>query len=200
MTRRREPRKAPQQRALIASTAARLIAEDGIKGYAAAKRKAVRMLGLPDSVELPDDNAIESELRTRLRLFQDGEQQERLQHLRTIAAETMAIMQRFNPYLSGSVADGSAGRHAEIDIQLFTDSAKDVEIFLLNAGIDFRHAVPRSDRAEAVLCLENEGAVVNLVVYPSPEERVAQKTRDGRVRERLRLAAVRELVATGGNL
>ena len=91
MTRRREPRKAPQQRALIASTAARLIAEDGSKGYAAAKRKAVRMLGLPDSVELPDDNAIESELRTRLRLFQDGEQQERLQHLRTIAAEIMSI-------------------------------------------------------------------------------------------------------------
>lgn len=200
MTRRRETRKAPQQRALIASTAARLIAEDGISGYAAAKRKAARMLGLPDSVELPDDSAIESELRTRLRLFQDGEQQERLLHLRTIAAEMMTIVQRFNPYLSGSVADGSAGRHAEIDIQLFTDSAKDVEIFLLNSGIDFHHAVPRSDRAEAVLCVDNEGDVVNLVVYPSQEERVSMKTRDGRVRERLRLPAVLELVADGDRL
>ncbi|WP_153115833.1 hypothetical protein [Rhodocyclus tenuis] len=197
MTRRRETRKAPQQRALIASTAARLIAEDGISGYAAAKRKAARMLGLPDSVELPDDSAIESELRTRLRLFQDGEQQERLLHLRTIAAEKMRIMQRFNPYLSGSVADGSAGRHAEIDIQLFTDSAKDVEIFLLNSGIDFRHVVPRSDRAEAVLCLDNAGDVVNLIVYPPQEERVSLKTRDGRVRERLRLPAVLQLVAAG---
>ena len=38
-------------------------------------------------------------------------------------------MQKFNPYLTGSVLDGTAGRYAEIDIQLFTDSAKDVEIF-----------------------------------------------------------------------
>jgi hypothetical protein len=108
----------------------------------------------------------------------------------------MSIMQRFNPYLTGSVLDGSAGRYAEIDIQLFTDSAKDVEIFLLNQNIDFAHSVPRSDRAEAVLTLHNEDAVVNLIVYPLNEERVTFKTRSGKLRQRARLEAVRKLLGS----
>jgi hypothetical protein len=33
---------------------------------------------------------------------------------------------------------GSAGRYAEIDLHLFTDSPKDVELFLLNKGLEFR--------------------------------------------------------------
>ena len=193
MPRRRDH--SPQQRALIASAAARIIAEDGIADYGVAKRKAVRMLALPDSVELPDDSAIESELRTRLRLFQGDEQRQRLHQLRTIAAEMMAIVQRFNPYLAGSVADGSAGRHAEIDLQLFTDTAKDVEIFLLNQGIDFRHSVPRNDRAEAVLSIDRDLTTINLVVYPPQEERVSARGRDGRARTRLRLPALLALNA-----
>ena len=106
----------------------------------------------------------------------------------------MALVERFNPYLSGAVLDGSAGRYAEIDIQLFTDSAKDVEIFLLNQHIDFEHSTPRSDRAEAVLTLDDELAAINLIVYPRFEERIVFKTRDGRVRQRVRLDALRKLL------
>ena len=106
----------------------------------------------------------------------------------------MEVMQKFNPYLTGSVLDGTAGRYAEIDIQLFTDSAKDVEIFLLNQHIDFEHSTPRSDRAEAVLTLDDELAAINLIVYPRFEERIVFKTRDGRVRQRVRLHALRKLL------
>ena len=78
----------------------------------------------------------------------------------------MVIVQRFNPYLTGSVLDGTAVRYADIDIQLFTDSAKEVEIFLLNQHIDYEHSTPRSDRAEAVLSIQSGESVVNLIVYP----------------------------------
>jgi hypothetical protein len=138
-----------QQRSRIASTAARLMAEDGITDLALAKRKAARSLGLPESVAMPDDSEVEAELRTYQRLFQHEEQEARNLHLLRTAARLMATMERFNPYLSGAVLEGMAGRFTEIDIQLFTDSAKDVEIFLLNERIAFRHSVPRSDRAEA---------------------------------------------------
>ena len=107
----------------------------------------------------------------------------------------MIRLQRFNPYLTGSVLDGTAGRHAEIDIQLFTDSAKDVEIFLLNLHIDYEHRTPRTDRAEAVLAIPEDEATVNLVVYPRNEERVTFRTRDGRVRRRIRLDALDRLLA-----
>jgi predicted nucleotidyltransferase len=128
-------------------------------------------------------------------LFQDEEQITRIDSLRQRALEIMNIVQRFNPYLTGSVLDGTAGRYAEIDIQLFTDSAKDVEIFLLNQQIDYEHSVPRSDRAEAVLTILSDDATTNLIVYPRKEERVAFKTRDGRVRARIRLETLESLLA-----
>ena len=183
-----------QHRALIASTAARLIAESGISDYSLAKRKALHSLGLPESTQLPENAEVEAELQIYQRLFQNEEQNERISDLRQKAAEVMSIVQRFNPYLTGSVLDGTATRYAEIDIQLFTDSAKDVEIFLLNQRIDYQHSTPRSDRAEAVLTIQDGESVVNLIVYPSKEERVTFKTRDGRVRQRARLEAVNKLL------
>lgn len=188
-----------QRRSHIASAAARLMAEDGINDFALAKRKAVQALGLPEHTQLPENTEVEAELRVYQRLFQDEEQIARVDHLREKACEIMTIVQRFNPYLAGSVLDGTAGRYAEIDIQLFTDSAKDVEIFLLNQKIDYEHSVPRSDRAEAVLSIQSDEATANLIVYPRKEERVAFKTRDGRTRPRLRLDALQQLlIATRG--
>jgi hypothetical protein len=107
----------------------------------------------------------------------------------------MEILQRFKPYLSGAVLDGTAGRGTEIDIQLFADSAKEVEIFLLNEHIEYRHEVPRSERAEAVLSIDLDGRTVHLVIYPAFDERVVFRTRDGRIRPRARIDAVRRLIA-----
>ena len=198
MTKRHEPHGNAQQRMriAIASTAARLMAEDGINDFVVAKRKAVQNLGLPDSTQLPENTEVEAELRLYQRLFQDEEQIARIDSLRQRASEIMTLVQRFNPYLTGSVLDGTAGRYAEIEIQLFTDSAKDVEIFLLNQQIDYEHSVPRSDRAEAVLTILGDDTTANLIVYPRKEERIAFKTRDGRVRPRVRLEALAALLNT----
>lgn len=194
MPNRHETSNSTQQKTLIASTAARLIAESGISDYSLAKRKALHTLGLPDGTHLPENAEVEAELRTYQRLFQGEEHAERIDRLRRRAGEIMELVQRFNPYLTGSVLDGTAGRYAEIDIQLFTDSAKDVEIFLLNQRIDFEHSTPRSDRAEAVLTLNDDVAAINLIVYPRFEERVVFKTRDGRVRQRLKLDGLRKML------
>jgi hypothetical protein len=183
-------------RVSICDTAARLIAEEGITDYTQAKRKALRQLGLPESTPLPGNGEVEAAVREWQTLFQDDEQKERINHLRRKAAELMGILQEFRPYLTGSVLDGTAGRYAEIDLQLFADSAKEVEIFLLNRGIPYSHATPRNDRAEAVLVVEADDAVANLVIYPPLDERVSPKGRDGRPRERARLAAVKSLLAS----
>ena len=188
------------RRARIASLAARLMAENGIGNYSAAKRKAASILGLPANARLPENAEVESELRTYQRLFQEDEQGKRLADLRKKAIEFMEIVQGFNPYLSGAVLDGTAGRGAGIDIQLFTDSAKDVEIFLINEHIEYRHSPPRSERAEAVLTVDGGGTAINLIVYPRQDERVVFRARDGRVRPRARIDAVRRLRADpGGN-
>ncbi len=179
----------------IAALAARLMAEDGLSDCALAKRKAARQLGLPENTGLPDDSEVEDELRAYQRLFQDDEQRARTLELLRTAVRLMRLVERFNPYLTGPVLSGLAGRHAEIDLQLFVDSAKDVEVFLLNERVAFRHSRPRSERAEAVLTMLSGDVTVNLVVYPQIEERSSFKTRDGRVRERARLDTVLRLLA-----
>ena len=191
---------ADSPRTRIANLAARMMAEDGISDYATAKRKAAQRLGLPENKShLPEDREVEADLRAYQRIFHEDEQTERIAHLRQKAVEVMDIVQRFNPYLTGSVLDGTAGRYAEIDIQLFTDSAKDVEIFLLNSRIDYQHSTPRSERAEAVLTLDSDDATVNLIVYPLNDERMTFKKRNGQPRTRARIEAVRKMLADDGD-
>ncbi|MDQ5907775.1 MAG: hypothetical protein QG590_2260 [Pseudomonadota bacterium] len=188
------PHRLDRTRTSICDTAARLIAEEGVSDYSQAKRKALRQLGLPDNTPMPSNAEVESALREWQSVFQDEEQIERVRHLRQKAAELMSILQDFRPYLTGSVLEGTAGRYAEIDLQLFADSAKEVEIFLLNRNIPYSHATPRNDRAEAVLVVDTDDATTNLVVYPPLDERITPKGRDGRPRERARLPAVQLLL------
>lgn len=126
-------------RSEIATAAARMIAEDGAS-YDTAKRKAARQI-LGDAringEVLPDNAEIENEVRIYNELFLADTQPERLLHLRQTALRLMDELAHFNPYLTGAVLNGTAGEHSDIHLQLFTDSAKDVEIFLLNKNVDF---------------------------------------------------------------
>lgn len=196
MPRNERQRSPSHARASIASAAARLIAEEGIGDFHLAKRKAARQLGLPENTPFPDNAEVEAELRAYQALFQGEEQIAHLRTLRELALEVMEMLADFRPYLTGSVLDGTAGGHSAVDILLFADSAKEVEIFLLNRGIDVEHEDKFGERVEAVLLLEAEEADVRLIVLAPNQERISFRSRDGRVRERARVDAVRALLAS----
>ena len=63
---------ADRQLQLIAHTAARLMAEDGIADFTAAKRKAVQMLGLTDKAKLPGNAEVEDVHAENLRAHRLG--------------------------------------------------------------------------------------------------------------------------------
>ena len=180
----------------IASLAARLMAEDGIADYGLAKRKAARNLGAPDSEALPTNQEIEEALRAYQAVFQEDEQRERLAALRRSALALMRLLEQFHPYLTGPALDGTAGRYAEAEIELFADSAKDVEIFLLDSGFSFEYAdIHRTgpDSPEARLRLEGDEATLLLSIYPHILERSHRRNpRTGQVAARART----EMVAT----
>ena len=186
--------KQDDQQKLIANATARLIAVDGLREYGKAKRRALHQLNLPDSTPLPSNGAIDIALHEYISLYQDEEQRARITYLRQVAAEVMEKFAKFAPYLTGSVLEGTAGRFAEIDIQLFPDSSKEVEIFLLDQGLSYEHSEPRSERAEAVLSLDVDDARVNLVIYPYQDERVTFRTRDGRIARHCRLDVLKKLI------
>jgi hypothetical protein len=182
----------------IAALAARMIAEDGISDYGFAKRKAARQLGAVNADELPNNAEIEAEVRTYLSVFQDEEHLERQLAMRLGAVEIMRELQPFRPYLTGAVLEGTAGRYSEIEIDLFPESAKEVEIFFLNNSVTYEHREPRRnqpDAPEAILVFDWDDIPVKLRIYSPDIERLTRRGPHGtRQMERARLAAVEALI------
>lgn len=190
-----------QLRAQIAAVAARMIAQDGAE-YAIAKRKAAsQVLGSeqPAANLLPDNAEVEEEVRRYQALFQGDSQPARLLRLRTVALQVMDALAEFQPYLTGPVLNGTAGEHDDIHLQLFADSAKEVQIFLLGKNVDieisetphFKGA--RHDPVETVSFMwHKEG--VHAELYELNDLRGALKPRaDGRL-QRADAAALRALM------
>jgi len=184
----------------IAAAAARIMAEDGIDSFALAKRKAARQLGAPDTEALPRNEEVEEALHAYRALYQADEHPQRVAELRRIALEAMQALEQFSPYLTGPVLKGTAGPYAEIELQLFPESPKDVEIFLLDRGVSFATAEGRrfsGDRAHAVsvLSLVWEDPPLKLQVFDPRDERVALKSSPaGRVPDRAGIAEVGALL------
>jgi len=197
---RRNNRQMESMRARIAAAAARLMAEDGIDDFALAKRKAARSLGAAETEALPGNDEIEAELRAYLALYQAEEHPQRVTELRAMALEAMQALEQFHPYLTGPVLKGIAGPYAEIELQLFPESSKEVEMFLLERNIPFETQETRrysGDRVHAVsvFTLLWDDAPLKLSVFDPRDERVALKTSQaGRVRDRAGSAEVGALL------
>ena len=194
------PNDADLLRAEIAAAAARLIAEEGAD-YATAKRKAARQILGNNKVRgdvLPDNAMVEDEVRAYNALFFADTQPARLRHLRELAVRLMRELQLFQPHLTGAVLNGTAGEHSDIHLQLFADSPKDVEIFLLNKGIDFDVSeIPPINGQEDIEVLSflwhNEG--VHLALYETNAQRTLSGGRKTTRVERASLNAVEALLA-----
>lgn len=181
----------------VASLAARMMAEDGISDYGFAKRKAAKALGVGDGETLPTNDEIQDELRAYQSLFQDDEQRGRLRELREAALDVMQLLADFRPYLTGAVLDGTANRHAGVDIDLYADSSKDVEISLLSRGISYESSEPRRqgvDTPETLLHIEWDEIPVTLAVHSLTTER-QQKRESANRPTRARATAVAALLA-----
>ena len=92
-------------RHLLTQECARIIAEEHIKDFAKAKRKAVERLGLGSGnrtrVLLPSNVEIEQALIAYQRLFKANEQPRQLRELRTSAVRAMRLLKAFRPHLVG---------------------------------------------------------------------------------------------------
>ena len=159
--------------------------------------------GAPDSRNLPTNLEIEEALRAYQQLYQADEQPERVQRLREVAVEIMRLLAQFNPYLTGAVLSGSASRHADVHLQVYTDSLKELEIFLLNREIPFRTREIRVwiGDTEAVvpdLVLSTAEADVHVTVLsPHHRRQPLRLSLDGRPLDRAPLESVETLLAAG---
>jgi len=188
----------------IAYVAARMMAEDGVADYGAAKAKAARQEGLADANLLPDNQEIEDALREYQGLYQSEEQPATLRRLREVAVRVMRELEDFRPVLVGSVLSGTAGQHSDVDLQLFTDDPKALAMFLLNKRYRFEEGSKRlrgGGRHQEVpqFSLEIEEVTVTVTVLDPEDERSAPRVRDDtQPPVRARLAEVEAMLGSGG--
>ncbi len=126
-----------QMRARIAAEAARIMVEQGVTDFYAAKRKAAVRLGSPDTRNMPRNVEVETAMSEYRRLFQSGSHPQRLRRLRKAAVEAMCFLEQFHPRLVGSVLRGTAGEFADVNLHVFAETPEDVRFFLRERNIPF---------------------------------------------------------------
>jgi hypothetical protein len=207
-------------RAEIAATAARLIAEEGCE-YGQAKRRAVHeLVGDARIGSIPDNAEVERELRRYLKLFEGDTYARRQSALRQMAVRLMERLADFEPHLTGAVLNGTATPFSDIHLQLFVDSAKDVEVFLMNEDVEFDvDDGPPDDRPRMLerltfvvpapddigLARHSSQIGIHLQVFPRNAIRTASRSRSDATADpglhaveasgRASLSAVRRLIA-----
>lgn len=166
----------------IAQSAARLVVEEGLD-WGAAKRRAVRQLGLPQRTPLPDNDAVEAAVREYIALFCADTQPQELRALRELALVWMERLAQFRPHLAGAVWRGTATRVSDIYIQLFCDDSKSAEIALIDHQVPYDVTEVTGFRGETVDALSissfckplGETVGVRLMVYDFDDLRGALK-------------------------
>lgn len=166
-------------RAEIAALAARMIAEDGAD-YGSAKRRAAKQLLGNQKIRgdvLPDNSQVELEVREYNALFFGDSQPQRLLALREIALDVMQKLDKFNPYLVGAVFNGTANKHSDIYLHLYTDNSKEVAIFLLNMNIQYEISESTNKRNETMetLSFMNQNEGVHLLIHSHDDLRASPR-------------------------
>lgn len=166
----------------IAQAAARLVVEEGLE-YGAAKRRAVRQLGLDARSGLPDNDTVEEAVREYLSIFCGDTQPQELAALRRLALTWMERLAQFRPYLGGAVWHGTATRLSDIYLQLFCDDPKSAEMALIDNRVDYEARTVTGFNGEPVEALSfssvsrelGEAIGVHLLIYDHDDVRGALK-------------------------
>lgn len=189
-----------RERELIAQECARIMLDEGVRDYAAAKRKATQRLMVDGRANLPSNLEIDAAMLERRRLFVDADELAELQELREAALKVMRRLEGFEPRLVGAVLKGTAGVGARATLHVFADTAEELLFALMDRGLRYREAA-RTQRVAGVqqslpsVLLQIGAAEVELVVFPLDGLRQAPPSPvDGRPMRRADVGEVDALV------
>ena len=183
--------------------AARLIAEEGICDFAAAKQKAARQIGVTVQTLLPDNHEIDAALRSHQAIFQSDSQPQECLVLRQVAVDVMRWLGRFSPWLVGSVLTGSANRFSTIELEVVADDAKRLEVFFFNEGTRFQTRIKRVTHAQpnetpgyiSIYEMSVQQYPIRIVFYQNHAMRGADHARESLNNARAKLRDVEILLA-----
>jgi len=189
-------------RQMLAQEAARIIVDQGVRDYRAAKIKAAERLGLNTRGSLPRNSEIELAVGEHLKLFGRESHADFLRVMREVALSVMELLSSFEPRLIGPVLSGTADENSSVNLHVFTDSPESVAMRLTDLGYNYKPYERRlkSGRTAAPapyagFQFNYESASVEATVFPIDGIRQAPISPiDGRPMRRADPKAVRALV------
>ena len=124
--------------------------------------------------------------------------------MRRVALDVMGELTAYQPYLAGGAWNGTASRASAIDIDLFTDESKALELWLLNRGVAYSsgersHFIKALQTRVPVLEFEWHEYRVRLSVFTEADARHALKAGAAGLAERGTAAQVGALVQIDEN-
>jgi len=135
---RNDKNETERARQMVAQEAARIIVNQGVRDYGAAKTKAAERLGFKTRGALPGNSEIERALEEHHQLFGGESHVDLLRCMREIALSAMKLLSSFTPRLVGPVLIGTADESSAINLHVFADSAESVAMELSNLDIQYR--------------------------------------------------------------
>lgn len=190
----------------IATDAARIMAEEGMRDFHTAKRKAAARLGLPETKNLPGNDEVDAALQEYLRLFHSGNLNQSVRRLRELAAEAMRFLSKFDPRLVGPVLSGTVTSATEIEIHITADTPEEIGFWLQEHGIPYEQTDRRlrfgGDRQETFPAYRftADNVPIELCIFDRREVRESPLSPvDGKPMKRANLREVENLMseATG---
>jgi hypothetical protein len=121
----------------VAQEAARLMADEGVRDFGSAKRKAAERLGVSPRCRLPTNGEIQAALVAHQRLFLGELHDDTILRKRETAMEAMRLLDDFGAKLVGPVLAGTSAEHGEVNLHVFADAPDDIVHALMSFGIPF---------------------------------------------------------------
>ena len=195
---------------MVAQEAARIIINQGVRDYRAAKIKAADRLGLNTRGSLPGNAEIERAIEEHHQLFGGESHADFLRSMRASALSAMELLAEFSPRLVGPVLVGTADENSAVNLHVFSDNAEAVAATLGTLHIPYRSYERRLKRTRnesetyAGFEFEHESTAVQATVFPvdgirqaplspidgKPMERADRKKVEGLLEPAMRATAV----------
>lgn len=184
----------------IVSEAARIMAEDGVRDFQMAKRKAARRLGMNETRNMPTNQEIDEAMRGYVELFH-ADLPQTLSRLRSLALEGMRLLAPFNPRLVGPVLSGVVTKYTEIQLHVTVDEFEELLFFFQEHDIPVEQGEKRvrlgGNRYVSVpsLRFSLEDVNIEVLVFGAAEFRESPLNPvDGKPTQRATIKEVEELL------
>lgn len=184
----------------VAEEAARFMVDGVESEYLQAKERAMLMLGLTNVNRMPTNREVREWIGRLSRLdLGEGEIKRRLRAMRQIAAELMAELDEFDPFLIGSTLAGNIRDNSDIDLHAYCDHFEEIKDRLLAAGYEEVEEEFVENRKGSFVHLKwQEGSFpVEISLHPwSDRDVIPISSVTGKPMKRADLAAVLRLLET----